>query len=104
MNSSGKLFSQTFGYANLARFFAGFSYSLYVLHFPAVLFLRAWLASNRWRPDFRHFVFLILIGVGVLVFAWLVSLLTENKTSALQRWMKAAIPGGVRRARPAEVK
>lgn len=91
-------------YANLARFFAGFSYSLYVLHFPAVLFLRAWLAPYRWRPDFCHFVFLIAIGVGVLAFAWLVSLVFENKTSALRRWMKAVIPSGVGRARPAEVK
>jgi len=91
-------------YANLARFFAGFSYSLYVLHFPAVLFLRAWLAPNRWRPDFPHFVFGTAIGAGVLTFAWLVSLLTEDKTSALRRWMKAVIPSGVGRARPAEVK
>ena len=91
-------------YANLARFFAGFSYSLYVLHFPALLFLRAWLAPYRWRPDFRHFVFVIAIGVAVLLFAWLVSLVTENRTSALRRWMKAAIPSGVGPARPAEVK
>lgn len=91
-------------YANLASFFAGFSYSLYVLHFPAVLFLRAWLAPYQWRPDFSHFVFVIAIGVGVLVFAWSVSLLTENKTSALRRWMKAVIPSGLGRARPAAVK
>ncbi len=91
-------------YANLARFFAGFSYSLYVLHFPAVLFLRAWLAPYRWRPDFPHFVFFIAIGAGVLMFAWSVSLLTENKTSALRRWMKAVIPSGVGRARQAEVR
>lgn len=91
-------------YVNVARFFAGFSYSLYVLHFPTLLFLRAWLAPYRWRPDFRHFVFAIAVGVAVLVFAWLVSLLTENKTSALRRWMKAVIPSGLGRARPAEVK
>ncbi|HET7839981.1 MAG TPA: acyltransferase [Terriglobia bacterium] len=91
-------------YANVARFFAGFSYSLYVLHFPAVLFLRAWLAPYQWRPDFRHFAFLIAIGLGVLVFAWSVSLLTENKTSALRRWMKVVIPSGLGRARAAEVK
>jgi hypothetical protein len=75
-----------------------------VLHFPAVLFLRAWLAPYRWRPDFPHFVFVIAIGAAMLVFAWLVSLLTEGKTSALRRWMKAVIPSGMGRARPAEVK
>lgn len=91
-------------YANLAGFFAGFSYSLYVLHFPLLLFLRAWLDPYRWRPDFWHFVFVIGIGAGVLAFAWFVSLLTENRTSALRRWMRAVIPGGLGRARPAEVK
>jgi peptidoglycan/LPS O-acetylase OafA/YrhL len=79
-------------YANLARFFAGFSYSLYVLHFPMILFLRAWLAPDRWRPNFPHFVSVIAVGMAVLVFAWFVSLFTENKTSALRRWMKAVIP------------
>jgi peptidoglycan/LPS O-acetylase OafA/YrhL len=91
-------------YASVARFFAGFSYSLYVLHFPMVLFLRAWLAPYRLRPNFSHFLFVIAIGMAVLVFAWLVSLFTENKTSALRRWMKAVIPSGAGRARPAEVK
>src|SRR5690348_2337917 len=91
-------------YANLARFFAGFSYSLYVLHFPVVLFVRAWLAPYRWRPNFPHFALAMAIGAAVLVFAWLVSLFTENKTSALRRWMKAVIAGGPRPARAAEVK
>ena len=68
------------GYTGVARFLAGFSYSLYVLHFPLVLFLRAWLAPYRWRPNLPHFLFGIAIGVGVLVFAWLVSILTEDKT------------------------
>src|SRR5690348_4967328 len=91
-------------YASLARFFAGFSYSLYVLHFPVVLFVRAWLAPYRWRPNFPHFALAMAIGAAVLVFAWLVSLFTENKTSALRRWMKAVIAGGPRPARAAEVK
>ena len=91
-------------YANLARFFAGFSYSLYVLHFPVVLFLRAWLAPDRWRPNFPHFVFVIAIGMAVLVFAWFVARFTENKTIALRRWMKGMIPGGPGPARAAEAK
>jgi peptidoglycan/LPS O-acetylase OafA/YrhL len=90
-------------YANLARFCAGFSYSLYVLHFPVVLFLRAWLAPDRWRPNFPHFMFVIAIGMAVLVFAWFISLFTENKTSALRRWMKGIIPGGPGPARAAEL-
>src|SRR5207302_5645593 len=39
-------------YLGVAHRFAGFSYSLYVLHFPLLLFLRAWtVPSRRWQPN-----------------------------------------------------
>jgi peptidoglycan/LPS O-acetylase OafA/YrhL len=80
-------------YARIARFLAGFSYSLYVLHFPLLLFLKAWLAaSQRWQPDVAHLARGLAIGAGVLAFAWLVSLLTEARTSLARRWMRGALP------------
>jgi hypothetical protein len=48
-------------------------------------------------------MFVIAIGMAVLVFAWFISLFTENKTSALRRWMKGIIPGGPGPARAAEL-
>jgi peptidoglycan/LPS O-acetylase OafA/YrhL len=89
-------------YHEAARFFAGFSYSLYVLHFPFLLFLRAWIAPwQRWQPDARHLVYGAALGAAALTFAWAVSLVTENQTHAVRSWMRNAIPrtgGGESRA------
>jgi peptidoglycan/LPS O-acetylase OafA/YrhL len=68
-------------YSTLVHRFAGFSYSLYVLHFPFLLFLRTWLVPvERWQPTPAHLLSAASIGAGSLLFAWLVSLVTEAKT------------------------
>jgi len=79
-------------YARAAQVLAGFSYSLYVLHFPFLLFLRAWLVPpQRWQPDAAHLASGVSIGVATLGFAWLVSLFTENKTRAARQWIRNAL-------------
>jgi peptidoglycan/LPS O-acetylase OafA/YrhL len=68
-------------YLRGAHLFAGFSYSLYVLHFPFLLFLRAWIQpSHRWQPDGKHLAYGLGIGAITLTFSWLVALVTEYKT------------------------
>jgi peptidoglycan/LPS O-acetylase OafA/YrhL len=80
-------------YPRVTHALAGFSYSLYVLHFPFLLLLRAWLAPlQRWQPDAAHLPRGVLIGAATLCFAWLVSLLTENKTRVTRQWMRNVIP------------
>jgi len=79
-------------YSRLTHWCAGFSYSLYVLHFPLLLFLRAWLApTQRWQPDVSHALRGVLIGLFVLLFAWAVSLVTENQTHVVRNWAKKTI-------------
>lgn len=81
-------------YSRLTHWCAGFSYSLYVLHFPLLLLARAWLVpAQRWQPDVSHVLRGALMGAIVLGFAWLVSLLTENKTHLVRRWMKRVVLG-----------
>jgi peptidoglycan/LPS O-acetylase OafA/YrhL len=80
-------------YHRLAHLLAGFSYSLYVLHFPFVLFLRAWIGTpERWQPEGRYLLFVLAIGFVTLTYAWAVSTFTENKTSVVRRWMKEVTP------------
>jgi peptidoglycan/LPS O-acetylase OafA/YrhL len=80
-------------YSRLTHWCAGFSYSLYVLHFPLLLLVRAWLVPvQRWQPDVSHVFRGALVGAAVLTFAWLVSLATENKTHLVREWMKRAVP------------
>jgi peptidoglycan/LPS O-acetylase OafA/YrhL len=79
-------------YANIARFFSDFSYSLYVLHFPFLLFLRGWIALYaRWQPDALHLFYGFLIGVLVIGYAWAISQVTENKTREAREWLKGAV-------------
>ena len=89
-------------YANYAKNFAGFSFSLYVLHFPFLLFLKGWLLPNkRWQPDLPHFLDGMLISVAALSFAWCCSLVTERNTDFVRQWAKAVLLAGTTRARAA---
>lgn len=75
-----------------ARVFADFSYSLYVLHFPLLLVLRAWLAPPLgWQPDTVHLIVGAMIGIAVLGFAWMVSLVSEKRTRSVQEWFRGKI-------------
>lgn len=78
-------------YLRMTHVLAGFSYSLYVLHFPFLLFLRAWFVPpQRWPPDSVHLLGGLLVGAVTLGFAWLVSTFTESKTRVIRQWMRGA--------------
>lgn len=88
-------------YLRSARLFAGFSYSLYVLHFPFLLFLRAWLSpQERWQPDLLHLLCGLSIGLLALLFSWLVALRTEYQTSAARNALRRFL--GLRKPSPPE--
>jgi peptidoglycan/LPS O-acetylase OafA/YrhL len=92
------ILQMTFGsssrmYPRAAHVLAGFSYSLYVLHFPLLLFLRAWIVPpQRWQPDAAHLARGAAIGLATIAYAWFVSLFTENKTQVVRQGMKALVP------------
>ena len=76
-------------YTAMAHEFAGFSYSLYVLHFPFLLFLRArFVPTERWQPTPAHLLQAAPLGAICLLFAWLVSLFTERRTGDARRFLK----------------
>jgi len=79
-------------YSAVAHRFAGFSYSLYVLHFPFLLFFRSWLVPpERWQPTPIHLLYAASVGAGSLLFAWLVSLVTEARTDMARKWVNRLI-------------
>jgi peptidoglycan/LPS O-acetylase OafA/YrhL len=75
-------------YARFSRSLAGFSYTLYLVHLPLLVFLRAALPEQqRWQPDIFHVgIGIILCGV-VLGYAFLISCLTEAKTDKVKHWL-----------------
>ncbi len=73
----------------LAKNFAGFSYSLYVLHFPLLMLIRAkWLPILRWQPDAMHLLEGSAIASGVILYAFLIAYMTERKTSTVRSWVR----------------
>jgi peptidoglycan/LPS O-acetylase OafA/YrhL len=73
-------------YSSVAHRFAGFSYSLYVLHFPFLLLFRSWIIpAERWQPTPSHLLAAAGVGALCLLYAWLISCVTEAKTDVARR-------------------
>jgi peptidoglycan/LPS O-acetylase OafA/YrhL len=73
-------------YAKAARTLAGFSYTLYLTHFPVLLLLRGLLDPHgNWQPDLRHLLYGLAIALLMLGFAYLVAEFTEARTTVVRR-------------------
>ena len=74
------------GYAKTAKTLSGFSYTLYLLHFPALLLLRGfWDPQGNWQPDLLHLGYGLGITGLMLSYAYLVAEFTEGRTAAVRR-------------------
>lgn len=67
-----------------ARTLAGFSFTLYLFHWPLIQLLRSWeLEAGRSFPVFAALIALIVLACAGI------SILTERQSSRLRRWMEA---------------
>jgi peptidoglycan/LPS O-acetylase OafA/YrhL len=79
-------------YNRIASTLAGFSYTLYLVHLPVLIFLRAWLLpSSRWQPDFLHLCLAAIVFMTVFLYAFLLSRMTEVKTDNLRQLIMAKV-------------
>jgi peptidoglycan/LPS O-acetylase OafA/YrhL len=84
-------------YARSAAWLAGFSYTLYLSHFPPLLFVKfAFLLRTHQptAPDARGLALAFALGVALLLYAYLISLVTEARTDVLRRWLMSLLPAG----------
>ena len=67
--------------------FADFSYTLYLVHLPPLICLRAGLTYEAaWVPDASAWLKLGLIVAAVVGYAYLLSFVTERQTELVRRW------------------
>jgi peptidoglycan/LPS O-acetylase OafA/YrhL len=79
-------------YSQAARGLAGFSYTLYVVHLPALVFISAWLVpQRRWQPDAVHVAIVVALGICALAYALAIARLTEYRTDVVRARVTAAI-------------
>ncbi len=73
-------------YAHGAKKLAGFSYTLYLTHFPALLLLRGLInPRGNWQPDPRHLFYALGLAILMLAYAYGVGELTEAHTASVRR-------------------
>ena len=73
-------------YVKSARLFAGFSYTLYLTHFPLVFLMRAGIIHGKvWRPDAIHLLYALGIATVPIVIAYGIAQVTEAKTAQVRR-------------------
>jgi peptidoglycan/LPS O-acetylase OafA/YrhL len=73
-------------YVHGAKKLAGFSYTLYLTHFPALLLLRALLnPRGNWQPDLRHLTYALGIGLVILSYSYAVAEFTEARTALVRK-------------------
>ena len=72
-------------FKTLATTSSGFSYTLYAVHLPILVLLRAWLVPYKpWSPNLMTICSAMLISVMVIGVAYLLSLITERKTASVR--------------------
>tara|TARA_B100001121_G_C18643645_1_gene600523 strand:- start:73 stop:1263 length:1191 start_codon:yes stop_codon:yes gene_type:complete len=97
LSMRGKKMNYLIKFASLNKFLASFSFSLYLLHFPLMLFLLAVLSNFQYFSQIAfgysptdslglgiYFLLIILI----CLFSYIFSLFTEKKTYIVRNWMK----------------
>ncbi len=68
-------------YARLSRLIASFSYTLYLVHLPLLILIRAFLARvPRWQPDTTHVLYGTSLALLVLLYSFCLSRITEART------------------------
>ncbi|HEX3846969.1 MAG TPA: acyltransferase [Steroidobacteraceae bacterium] len=69
----------------LARWSAGFSYTLYAVHTPPLIFAAAFLVhDSRWMPDGTKALIATGLLILIIAYAWLLGLVTEARTDQVR--------------------
>ncbi len=97
LSMRGKKIDYLIKFASVNKFLASFSFSLYLLHFPLMLFMLAVLSNFQYFSQVAfgyspadsiglgiYFLLIILI----CLFSYIFSLFTEKKTYLVRNWMK----------------
>ena len=76
-------------YVAPSRMLSGFSYSLYLIHTPLLMFATGCLAGEtRWLPDLPHVAMAVAALALVIGFAFLLARATEFRTAAVRDWLE----------------
>ncbi len=70
---------------NLSQELAGFSYTLYLVHYPLSNFILTWLISPFWPFGTTTLFIKVILAISVLIYAWTIASLTERHTDKMRK-------------------
>ncbi|WP_010678054.1 acyltransferase family protein [Bacillus timonensis] len=70
---------------NIPKYLAGFSYTLYLTHYPLANFILTWRVSPLWPFEDNSLVIKGLLAMIVFGYAWIIGLLTEKHTDKVRK-------------------
>lgn len=77
-------------YFKTSRKIAGFSFTLYLIHFPILIFLFALMSNfgmEKLQPTLMNIIIGCFICLAIIIIAYGLSLITENKTSQVRSFV-----------------
>jgi peptidoglycan/LPS O-acetylase OafA/YrhL len=78
----------------VASHLAAFSFTLYLVHLPVLVFVRAGMHDHGaalWQPTVAHLMIAAAIVIGVVLVAFAISLVTEAQTDRVRTWVSRVI-------------
>ena len=70
---------------NIPKYFAGFSYTLYLTHYPLANLILTWRVSPLWPFDGNPLIIKVALASLVFGYAWIFGLLTERNTDKARK-------------------
>lgn len=74
-------------YMNIPKQLAGFSFTLYLAHYPLANFIFTWLNSTYWPFKETPLSIKIMFAIGILIYTWLLAQITEKNTDKVNVWL-----------------
>jgi peptidoglycan/LPS O-acetylase OafA/YrhL len=75
----------------ISKLFAGFSFSLYLIHYPIINIVYYWCAKNGFagfQPNFLSIILEVLIVIAICFIAYIFSQITEAKTYVIRIFLE----------------
>jgi hypothetical protein len=80
-------------YAEVSRRLSDMSYTLYVMHMPLLVFLRAAIVPDApWVFQMSTFIWFAALAAACLAYAWCLAQLTEANTARVRGLLAARVP------------
>jgi peptidoglycan/LPS O-acetylase OafA/YrhL len=76
---------------NLPNYFAGFSYTLYLTHYPLANLILTWRVSPLWPFEENSLMIKMSLAILVFCYAWIIGLLTEKHTDKVRKQISKLI-------------